>query len=188
MQAKLRISLNNSLVGDFPIESEVTTLGREKTNDIELDDLSVSDRHARILSMGDEVFLEDLQSANGTYVNGEKFSKHLLKSGDVIRLGQFEIQFQGMKADERSALLQLLSGPNKGKKMALTQSITRLGKSGEKVAAIAKRPQGYFIMHLASTPLHSFLNGEKVGAKAAELKHGDIIEVGTIRMKIMVPS
>jgi len=62
--------------------------------------------------------------------------------------------------------------------MALNKSITRLGKPGEQVAAIAKRPQGYFIMHLGGSTAQPILNGSNVGTQATSLKHGDIIEVG----------
>lgn len=235
MQAKLLIRLNNSLVGDFSIENEVTTIGRRSENDISLDELSVSGKHARVLFMGGEAFLEDLESTNGTYVNSEKISKHLLKNGDLITVGQFQLKFEAVQAEsdafekavvvkpyavglegtasfqaatleqeqqkkdeaaaakmlasgERPALLQLLSGPNNGKKMALTRSITRLGKPGEQSAAIAKRPQGYFIMHLGGSALQPLLNGKKVGTQAAKLTHEDVIEMGKIRMKVMIPS
>ena len=93
-----------------------------------------------------------------------------------------------LASGERPALLQLLSGPNNGKKMALTRSITRLGKPGEQSAAIAKRPQGYFIMHLGGSALQPLLNGKKVGTQAAKLTHEDVIEMGKIRMKVMIPS
>lgn len=84
--------------------------------------------------------------------------------------------------------MQLISGPNNGKKLALTKSITRLGKPGEQVAAIARRPQGYFIMHLGGNTPQPELNGTRVGTQATALKHGDIIEVGQVRMKILIPS
>ena len=235
MQAKLLIRLNNSLVGDFSIENEVTTVGRKGENDITLDNLAVSGKHARILYIGGEAFLEDLDSTNGTYVNSEKISKHLLKNGDLITIGQYQLKFEGLSGEEddfektvviqpyavgmegtaafqaaalekekqkkddaataellasgeKPALLQLLSGPNNGKKMALNKSITRLGKPGEQVAAIAKRPQGYFIMHLGGDTPQPLLNGTKVSTQATVLAHGDIIEMGKVRMKIMIPS
>lgn len=234
MQAKLLITLNNSLVSEHKLEAEVTSIGRKSDNDIHLDNLSVSGRHARILFIGGEAFLEDLNSTNGTFVNSEKISKHLLNAGDLITIGQHQLKFvseqsqegdlektvvirpyavgmegtaafeaaalekeqqqkelssnsAGTSAEGRPALLQLLSGPNNGKKMALNKSITRLGKPGEQVAAIAKRPAGYFIMHLGGDTPQPQLNGSGVGTQAVALKHGDIIEVGKIRMKIMIP-
>lgn len=235
MQAKLLITLNNTLVSEHSLEGEVTSIGRKSDSDIHIDNPAVSGKHARVLYIGGEAFLEDLESTNGTFVNSERITKHLLKNGDLISIGQHQLKFEGVveeegdldktlvikpyapgmegtaafeaaalekekqqkeaearaadvSDEERPALLQLLSGPNNGKKMALTKSITRLGKPGEQVAAIAKRPAGYFVMHLGGNTPQPIVNGANVGTQATELKHGDIIEVGKIRMKILIPS
>lgn len=235
MQAKLLITLNNALVSEHKLENEVISIGRKSDNEIQLDNPAVSGKHARVLFIGGEAFLEDLESTNGTFVNSAKVSKHLLKNGDLISIGQHQLKFEGAIEEEgdldktvvikpyapgmegtatfqaaalekeqekkdaaaaaeavaaglKPALLQLLSGPNNGKKMALTKSITRLGKPGEQVAAIAKRPAGYFVMHLGGNTPQPVVNGSTVGTQATELKHGDIIEVGKIRMKILIPT
>lgn len=71
------------------------TLGRSMSADIRLDDLTVSREHARVTKTksGDYV-LEDLQSGNGTFVNGERIHSHNLKDGDVVTIGNNEFQFQ----------------------------------------------------------------------------------------------
>jgi len=73
----------------FVIENEETTLGRDLANDISISDPEVSRRHARFLMRDDNVFVEDLGSTNGTFLNGERIaSPQQLRKGDVITFGE----------------------------------------------------------------------------------------------------
>jgi pSer/pThr/pTyr-binding forkhead associated (FHA) protein len=73
----------------FLLEQEETTLGRDLTNEIPISDPEVSRRHARFLLRDDNVFLEDLGSTNGTFLNGERItSPQQLRKGDVITFGE----------------------------------------------------------------------------------------------------
>jgi len=69
------------------------TLGRRTGNDVQITDSSVSKEHARIEERRKGCIIMDLESANGTYVNGERIVKQLLKDRDVIRVGDTEIVF-----------------------------------------------------------------------------------------------
>jgi pSer/pThr/pTyr-binding forkhead associated (FHA) protein len=76
-----------------PLMLEHTTIGRSRDNSIHLADERVSRRHARIdLEQGSFVIF-DLDSANGTFVNGERIQRHRLRSGDEIRIGDTRLRF-----------------------------------------------------------------------------------------------
>ncbi|MDX1583329.1 MAG: FHA domain-containing protein, partial [Thermoanaerobaculia bacterium] len=87
---------------------EVLTIGRAPTNDIRLEDKSVSGSHARITSTEEGHLLEDLGSSNGTYVNGNKIDEAILRDKDRIRLGTVfmvymipeEVRETGTEGDE----------------------------------------------------------------------------------------
>lgn len=68
------------------------SLGRAEGNDIRLTDISVSAHHARIFTYFNTSYIEDLDSTNGTYLNGRKIHKHIIHPGDEIRLGQLKIR------------------------------------------------------------------------------------------------
>jgi hypothetical protein len=78
----------------WPLLDAEATMGRAPANAIVIQDGSVSSRHARIVRSADGFYLEDLQSRNGTFVNGEKVTqKRLLEDGDLIRLGKIIMTF-----------------------------------------------------------------------------------------------
>jgi pSer/pThr/pTyr-binding forkhead associated (FHA) protein len=78
----------------FVLSSE-TTLGRSPENQIVLTDDSVSQRHARLLKREEEYFLEDLDSTNGTFLEGERIKEPIrLNSGDRVKVGRTIFQFR----------------------------------------------------------------------------------------------
>jgi len=91
--AKLVLSLNGAVQGEFPLNKERITIGRKPDNDIHIDNLAVSGKHALIITILDDSFLEDLQSTNGTYVNGKLIKKHALRDGDVVGIGKHELKY-----------------------------------------------------------------------------------------------
>jgi pSer/pThr/pTyr-binding forkhead associated (FHA) protein len=240
---KLTISEGSKVQSEFEITANTTTLGRHKDNDICIDNLSVSGHHAHILKIADDCFVEDLNSSNGTYVNGNLIKKYALRSGDEIKIGKYLLSFlndsipnttaaaesefektmiirpdsAGMPTNAGSsnidkkmeeiaaklasenktakeavklnnASLQLLSGANAGKKLPLTKILTTLGKPGVQVAAITRRPTGYYILHVegGANSGNPTINGDAVGSKACPLNNNDIIEVAGIKMEFNV--
>lgn len=91
--AKLVLSLNGVVQGEYDLDKERITVGRKPENDIPIDNLAVSGKHALIITILDDSFLEDLGSTNGTYVNGKLVKKHALKNGDVIAIGKHELKY-----------------------------------------------------------------------------------------------
>ncbi|MGH8119035.1 MAG: FHA domain-containing protein, partial [Gammaproteobacteria bacterium] len=85
--------MNGAVQGEYELNQERITLGRKPDNDIPIDNLAVSGKHALIITILDDSFLEDLGSTNGTYVNGKLVKKHALKNGDVIAIGKHELKY-----------------------------------------------------------------------------------------------
>lgn len=90
---KLVITDNNGNTTEFTLDQERVTIGRQPSNDIVLNDKAVSGRHAAIVTILDDSFLEDLDSTNGTQVNGQPVTKHPLVHGDVISMGRHTARY-----------------------------------------------------------------------------------------------
>ena len=93
MAGSLVLTLNQSVLGEFSLDKERLLIGRKPENDIQVDNLAVSGQHAAIITILNDSFLEDLDSTNGTFVNGKLVKKHALKHGDVITIGKHELKY-----------------------------------------------------------------------------------------------
>jgi predicted component of type VI protein secretion system len=78
----------------YELKVDKTTIGRVEDNTFQIAESSVSSHHCEILLRGAEVFVKDLNSTNGTFIDGEKISEGVLKPGQVLRLGQIEIRLE----------------------------------------------------------------------------------------------
>jgi hypothetical protein len=90
---KLVVSLDGVVIKDVQLTKDKTTLGRRPYNDIVIDNLAVSGEHAVLQMVGGDVFIEDLNSTNGTYINGKAIKKQLLVNSDVVEIGKYKIKF-----------------------------------------------------------------------------------------------
>ena len=97
---KMIVSIDGVVIKEVQLTKDRTTLGRRPYNDIVIDNLAVSGEHAVFQMMGNEVFLEDLNSTNGTYVNGKAAKKLLLQNGDTVEVGKYKIKFVGEAASD----------------------------------------------------------------------------------------
>lgn len=88
------------------LDKPVVSIGRQLSNDIILNDLHVSREHCLIRSEGEQYVIEDLNSANGTYVNGERVTKSPLKEGSLIKVGNSLFRFRVQNPDESLASSQ----------------------------------------------------------------------------------
>jgi hypothetical protein len=91
--AKLILSIEGAVLKEIPIVKGRTTIGRKPQNDIQIDNLAISGEHAVLVMMDDAVILEDLNSTNGTFVNGRPVSRYPLQDGDVIALGKYKMKY-----------------------------------------------------------------------------------------------
>jgi pSer/pThr/pTyr-binding forkhead associated (FHA) protein len=96
--ARLILSLDNQVLAEYNMTKERYTVGRLPDNDVRIDNPAVSGHHSLIINILNDSFLEDLNSTNGTYVNGKLIKKHALQHGDVITIGHHQLRF----ADEQS--------------------------------------------------------------------------------------
>lgn len=90
---KLILSMDGLVLKEIPLTKERTTIGRKPHNDIQIDNLAISGEHAVITAILDDAFLEDRNSTNGTYVNGQPIKKCALQNNDVVELGKYRIKF-----------------------------------------------------------------------------------------------
>jgi len=227
----IQISLNGEVESELQLAKDTMTIGRKSDNDIHLDSLAISGHHAQIVTILNNSFIEDLNSTNGTYLNGSLIKKNVLENGDVIKVGQHEIKFitisagaednfektmiintaaigmqetEGNKAIDKSvgkivaeiassdsgktsqkiAKIRIVSGANNGKELTLTKVLTTLGKPGVQVAAITRRPTGYFLIHIdgGDNGERPHVNNEEIGSKAHPLKNNDTLEVAEVQM------
>ena len=95
---KVIVSIDGVVIKEVQLTKDRTTLGRRPYNDIVIDNLAVSGEHA-VLQMADgEAILEDLNSTNGTYINGKAVKKQPLQNNDTIEIGKYKIRFQSDQA------------------------------------------------------------------------------------------
>ena len=90
---KLVVSLDGVVIKEVQITKDKTTLGRRPYNDIVIDNLAVSGEHAVLQMVGADVFIEDLNSTNGTYINGKAIKKQLLTHNDTVEVGKYKIKY-----------------------------------------------------------------------------------------------
>ena len=201
----MTISLDGVALKDIALTQPRTTLGRRPYNDIVVDNLAVSGEHAVFVQKPEGLELIDLNSTNGTYVNGRAVVSILLKPDDLIEIGRYQIRVTldstpatpspASASPESSAIatpaaaqtpaptarIRVLSGPAAGKEMTLTKVVTTLGKPGVSVAAINQRTDGYTFC-LVDGQTAPLLNGKAVGTEAVPLKHKDLISIAGTEM------
>ena len=277
------------------MSKERYTIGRLPDNDVRIDNPAVSGHHSLIINILNDSFLEDLNSTNGTYVNGKLIKKHALQHGDVITVGHHQLRFsdqqtsqteqdefektmvipasqqdaeQLAKAEEAAAAaaaaeapsaqpaepaaaaaarvdvsvdmpkkaappppepapapvvetvadnqavaaatpeppahvataagidpsnapnalplakLQVLSGAFAERELELTKALTTLGRPGVQVAAITRRAEGYYVVHVESGEEGDYplVNGQPIGAQARKLTDNDVLQLAGVKM------
>ncbi len=268
--ARLILSLDSQVLAEYNMSKERYTIGRLPDNDVRIDNPAVSGHHSLIINILNDSFLEDLNSTNGTYVNGKLIKKHALQHGDVITIGHHQLRFADQQTsdteqdefektmvipagqhsaeqlakaeaatakavadqqpakvaaavdvrvempdpgpkpeppapqtetvahtetavgiDARStpkalplAKLQVLSGAFAGRELELTKALTTLGRPGVQVAAITRRAEGYFVVHVESGEEGDYplVNGQPIGAQARKLADNDVLQLAGVKM------
>lgn len=185
--AKIVLSMNNAVLREVTLSKERVTIGRRPQNDIVIDSAAVSAEHAVIVTHNNDSFLEDLNSINGTQINGQPVRKHFLQNGDVIELAQYKIRYVADSNDvdclnglpDMVPTIRVLNGVHSGKEVALSKTLTTIGRPGEQVAVITRQMDDYFITHVeGDSPA---VNGESIGAETRKLEFGDVISLsGTL--------
>jgi len=234
--ARLVLSLDGQVLAEYNMTKERYTVGRLPDNDIRIDNPAVSGHHSLIINILNDSFLEDLNSTNGTYVNGKLIKKHAMQHGDVITVGHHQLRFVDQQESDNSqeefektmvitsssqgedrirrvgqavdqaaksvaprrpaaasaepsaalpkAKLQVLSGAFAGRELELTKALTTLGRPGIQVAAITRRSEGYFIVHVDSGKENDYpqVNGVPIGPQARRLNDNDVVQLAGVKM------
>lgn len=91
--AKLILSLDGMVLREIKLDRDTIKIGRKPHNDLQIDNLAVSGEHARLSMIGQDAFLEDLESTNGTSINGTPIQRQMLQDNDVIEIGKYRLKF-----------------------------------------------------------------------------------------------
>lgn len=131
--AKLIIKFNDVVIDQIVLKQGDMNIGRRPGSDILLDNLAVSGTHASIFTIGEDSFVQDLNSTNGTFVNNKRITKHHLASGDTVTIGNHSLTYHNEKAVKTGSDLAktVIINPHKQEEMLAEAS---------KVAAAVKKP------------------------------------------------
>ena len=109
---KMIVSIDGVVIKEVQLTKDRTTLGRRPYNDVVIDNLAISGEHAVFQMTGNDVFIEDLNSTNGTYINGKAAKKQQLHNGDTVEVGKYKIKFVSeVGADGFEKTMMVKSGP-----------------------------------------------------------------------------
>ncbi len=189
---RLLVSSGRSPARIVPVAKECLTIGRRPYNDIPLDDLTVSGEHAIVRTRGTESVVHDLDSRNGTLVNGMAVKQRVLCDGDVIDVGIYRLRYvldrtalgdaAGPESLQPVAFVDFLSGPLAGTSQRIDRAITRVAGYAEQVAVISRRKGRFHITHLEGLTFPQ-VNGEEVGLTARPIVDGDLIELAGVMLR-----
>lgn len=190
---KLVILSNGQVQKEVTIDRARLNIGRRPSNEIILDHLAVSGRHAALDTTTEGSFILDLGSTNGTSVNGQPIKKHLLQDGDMIEVGKYQLKFKVEKESPESlpdevpklAKIRVLNGGNAGKEMALTKPSTTLGSPGILVVKIIKEGN-HLTINFIEGKVFPKINEQSIDARPRELNHGDVIDLSGTRMEFFL--
>lgn len=197
--------LDGEVVKEVELVKPRTTLGRRPNNDIVIDNLTVSGEHAVLHLQDQAAEVQDLGSTNGTFVNGQPIERQVLRDGDQIIIGKYEVRFADARqrfaraadasaptvapapapAMSMQAFVRVLSGPGAGREVALTKVVTTLGKPGGAVASITHRPHGFVLARVDEGAAAPMVNGEPVLEPRA-LSVGDRIILADVEMEFVL--
>jgi len=90
---KLVIRSENKIQGEYFVRKKRITIGRHRENDLRIDDSLISRQHAQIIQQGRTIYLRDLNSTNGTFVDGKRVDIAPLEIGTNIKLGSYQLTF-----------------------------------------------------------------------------------------------
>lgn len=197
------------------MEKTKLTIGRRAECDISVKDPAVSGNHAEIEFVGNGYIVRDLGSTNGVHVKGRQVKEHALKDQDLNTIGEHQSrvhipdksappQISSSKTvseplgrdttkvrkvpvlNQTDGYLKYVKGGEPGQVIKLEEAMTSIGTPGIQMAAVSKRPQGHFIIHVDGgkdrnkTPV---VNGEPIGFKSRKLEVGDLLEVADIQLE-----
>lgn len=162
--AELIITLNYQIIKKLTLAEAKYLVGRSNQCDIVLNERTVSLEHAQLVSIGEECYLEDLQSTNGVYVNRVRTQKHVLADEDLIQIGKYELRYRSRidpyqalyelsssaedsQTDLEYAQLEILNLERIGYFIPLKEKQINLSISDSEPISIEITPQGDYLLH-----------------------------------------
>ncbi|MDH3354470.1 MAG: FHA domain-containing protein [Chromatiales bacterium] len=202
--AKLIITLNGLPVKEYPLQLARITIGRNSDNDIALDDETVSGEHA-VIQLKPEPSITDLDSTNGTQLNGNNIGKEPLTHGDIIKIGSHQLTFIDEQAQDFESTvildspvvmegegniqgaIKLLNGTKAGEVRKIEKDRTTLGRPGVQAAVIIRQAGGFTLMAVAigKGEITSQLNGKTLTTEERQLYDGDLIEIAGAQLQFI---
>ena len=212
---KMIVSIDGVVIKEVQLTKDRTSLGRRPYNDIVIDNLAVSGEHAVLQMSGSEVYLEDLNSTNGTYVNGKAVKKQLLQNSDTVEIGKYKIKYVN-EADAGFEKTMVVKAGSTGLAPAanpVTAPLSAVGvnrsaaikvmsgaAAGREVAlvkvvttigkpgvavAAITRRPNGFVFAHVEGADKPTLNGTPIGAEPVMLKNGDVLELAGTQMQFL---
>ncbi len=215
--AQLIITAETGESTSLGLSDDTVTIGRRRDNALCLPHLSVSGYHARVISDSSCLILEDLDSTNGTLVNGRKIDRHFLLHADEIVIGNYKLKYSETYTStppqpeelknvtpmqsvtpivephleqiiSEVAALRVASGKKTGALVALEKPLTTVGKTGGDIGAIAKKDTGYYFLPMNARTQPIKHNGKGVSPQIEiKLAGGDFIEIGGEYLEFVYP-
>lgn len=136
--AKLVLTKDGEVAGHYFLDAERFIIGREPSSDLCIDSPKVSKRHAAVTTTGNDQIVQDLDSSNGTLVNGRRVSKHILQHGDVIGIGDCQLKYMNQKAQPDMDFDKTMIMPA----LALAAESVASGVAGQGIAPSARAARG----------------------------------------------
>jgi pSer/pThr/pTyr-binding forkhead associated (FHA) protein len=132
--AKMILKFNDVVIDQIVLKQGDMNIGRRPGSEILLDNMAVSGNHASIFTIGEDSFVQDMNSTNGTFVNNKRIAKHHLENNDVITIGNHSLTYLNEKATK--------SGPDFAKTVIINpqKQEEMLAQAGKEAAASAKEP------------------------------------------------
>lgn len=157
---KIIVNLGNFKLDEIPLHRGSLNIGRAEDNDISLADAATSSHHAKIVTIFTSSFIQDLNSTNGTIVNGRKVVRHTLHHGDVISIGNLQLLFKSdAKGDANVASTTTLD--NKEKLNSIIQSSSEPQENNDDSNANKEELSGFSIAVPTSTANTVKVNNDK---------------------------
>jgi hypothetical protein len=204
--AKLTLTFKGKMLQSQNLVQGIFTIGRDETNNLQIDSLAVAPRHAEIIITANEKQVRQLDPAYPLVVNGNPVNEHALTHGDRIGVGKHQIYFSDNGSPAAAGLppapakepedqdadppparhhgpvtveasLQVLKGKNIGVVIPLRRAMTRLGTEASGSAVIAHRKEGYFLSALVAVN-DVKVNNVDILEESVLLNHGDVLKVG----------
>lgn len=198
---KLVIKSQGRPVGEVNLKLGDTTIGRAPGSDVVLEDPIVSAQHAVVKTVGMKSTIVDLKSTNGTFVENNRVTQHLLKNGETIIIGGYSLMYRdelnldtpvfgarpaaGVKPSPTQrettvvtpfAQMIAVDGKDKGKRVPLVKDVVNIDNPGKSPAKISRIPDGY-LMEAQIGPGEPTINGRPVPPGGHILENGDTVDV-----------